>query len=261
MQVALSIAGSDPSGGAGIQADLKAFHQHRVYGTAVITLLTVQNTRRVSDVVVQSGELVAGQLDAVLEDLPVAAAKTGALGSADIVRAVAARFASGSVPLVVDPVMLAKHGAALLGPDTRMSVRRELLPVATIVTPNLDEAEWLVGATVRTDAEIRRAAVALCELGARAALVKGGHRAGPPDDLLYLDGVFHVLPGARLPERDTHGVGCNLSAAICARLALGQDLLGACRDAKAWVARGIGSAPGLGRGCGPIDPFAPVDGA
>lgn len=254
--VALTVAGSDPSGGAGIQADLKAFHQHRVYGTAAISLLTVQNTTGVNRVVVQAPELVVAQIDAVLDDLPVVAVKTGALGDAGVITAVAEVFARRRPALVVDPVMVAKHGAELLRADAAEALCTRLLPWTTLVTPNLDEAEALTGRPVRSDAQMRDAARALCDRGAAAVLVKGGHRDGPPVDLLFERGVFHTLPAARIASPHTHGVGCCLSAAICARLARGEELVAACWAAKAWVTRAIASAPGIGAGLGPIDAFA-----
>ncbi|MDD9970662.1 MAG: bifunctional hydroxymethylpyrimidine kinase/phosphomethylpyrimidine kinase [Myxococcales bacterium] len=258
MRVALSVAGSDPSGGAGIQADLKAFHQHRVYGAAVITLLTVQNTVQVSEVSLQTPAFVAAQLDAVLSDLPVAAIKTGALGTGPIAAAVAQCLARRGLPLVVDPVVSATHGAQLLRADAIGALTSELLPLATIVTPNLNEAALLTGAEVRTEDQIRQAALMIHGQGAGAVLIKGGHREGAPDDLLYANGVFHVLRGERVAGRGTHGLGCNLSAAICAWLARGEDVLTACQRAKAWVARGIAGAPGLGQGAGPIDALVPI---
>src|SRR4051794_27345431 len=194
--VALTIAGSDPSGGAGIQADLKTFHQFGVYGEAVITLLTVQNTERVSRVEILPEDLVLEQLAAVLEDIPPPAAKTGALGSPAMVRAIARAAASFPFPLVVDPVMVSKHGAPL----AEGGGWEELLPYAALVTPNLPEAEALTGT-----ADPRRAAQRLCEMGARAVLIKGGHSAGDALDLLY-DGVgWTEFPAPRIDTRHTHG--------------------------------------------------------
>jgi hydroxymethylpyrimidine/phosphomethylpyrimidine kinase len=246
--VALTIAGSDPSGGAGIQADLKTFHQFGVYGEAVITLLTVQNTTRVSRVEVLSEELVLEQLAAVIEDIPPAAAKTGALGSAAMVRAVARAAASFRFPLVVDPVMVSKHGAALGG-----GAWEELLPFAAVVTPNIPEAEALTGTT-----DPRRAAQRLCEMGARAALIKGGHREGDAVDLLF-DGIeWTEFPAPRIATRHTHGTGCTYSAAITAGLACGLGLREAVARAKRFIDAAIRGNPGLGHGCGPVNHFAEV---
>lgn len=258
--VALTIAGSDPSGGAGIQADLKTFHQHRVYGAAVVSLLTVQNTVSVSQVSVQSGEFVAAQLRAVLSDLPVAACKTGALGEAPVVEAVAAALHGRNLPLVVDPVTLSKHGARLLQDAARETLRRALLPLCTLVTPNLAEAAELSGRPVAPNgAGAADAARAIADLGPRAVLVKGGHRSGPPMDLLWFDGVLHELPGERVHTQHTHGLGCTLSAAITARLAQGVEVPEACAGAKAWLTRAIASAPGLGAGQGAVDHLQHVD--
>jgi hydroxymethylpyrimidine/phosphomethylpyrimidine kinase len=252
--VALTIAGSDPSGGAGIQADLKTFHQHGVYGTTAVTLLTVQNTTRVSRVEVMDAELVLQQIEAVLEDLPVGAAKTGALGSAANVRAVAARFGRPGAPrLVVDPVMISKHGAALIDEDARRAVRDELLSVAALITPNTHEAAELVGRPVETLAEAREAAHELVAMGARAALVKGGHLEGDAVDVLALAGETLELPAKRIDTKHIHGTGCTYSAAITALLARGMPLLDAVIQAKRWLTAAIETAPGLGHGHGPVN--------
>ena len=196
--VALTIGGSDPSGGAGIQADLMTFHQFGVYGEAVVTLITVQNTVRLSRVEVLPAELILEQIAAVVEDIPPGAAKTGALGTADAVRAVARAAAGFRFPLVVDPVMVSKHGAALGGGGWE-----ELLPHARLVTPNLPEAEALTGT-----ADPRRAARRLREMGAGAVLIKGGHSEGDATDLL-LDGEdWTEFPAPRIATRHTHGTGC-----------------------------------------------------
>lgn len=260
VKVALTIAGSDPSGGAGIQADLKTFHQHGVYGSAVVSLLTVQNTRRVSRVEVMPAGLVAEQLDAVLEDLPIAAAKTGALGSPEIVGAVAARFAAGDIPLVVDPVRTAKHdGASLLSSGARRALLDQLLPAAALITANADEAAWLTEREVRDLEGARAAAERLCALGARAVLIKGGHLPGDEAvDTLAIGRERHDLRAPRIAQRHTHGVGCSLAAAITANLALGLPLLAACERGKRWLHAAIAGAPGVGQGIGAVDHFAPL---
>ncbi|MCH8912954.1 MAG: bifunctional hydroxymethylpyrimidine kinase/phosphomethylpyrimidine kinase, partial [Planctomycetes bacterium] len=189
--VALTIAGSDPSGGAGMQADLKTFHQHGVYGMSVVTLLTVQNTRSVSAVRHIDPEFIVAQLDAVLSDIPPQAAKTGALGSAAIINALAERAAEFEFPLVVDPVMISKHGAALLDEDAVESLKSRLLPHAFCVTPNLPEAAALTGIDVTDRAAMEQAARAIAELGPKHVLIKGGHAAGPALDLLWSAGQFH----------------------------------------------------------------------
>src|ERR1035441_7374456 len=203
--IALTIAGSDPSGGAGIQADLKTFHQFGVYGEAVITLLTVQNTVRVARVVVMPPALVLEQLAAVLEDIPPGAAKTGALGSAEMVEAVARAAADFKFPLVVDPVMVSKHGLSLLPPGAVAAVRDLLLPRAFLITPNVPEAEALTGLEIRTPDDMRRAAVRLREMGPRAVLIKGGHLEGDAIDLLLDGDRWHEFPAPRVPTPHTHG--------------------------------------------------------
>lgn len=258
--VALTIAGSDPSGGAGIQADLKTFHQHGVYGCAVIALLTVQDTTRVRRVQVLAPEFVGEQLDAVLEDIAPGAAKTGALGSAAVVEAVANRFAARDIALVVDPVRVAKHGAELLDASARTALLDRLLPHTALLTANADEAAWLAERPVRDAQEARAAAGRLHALGARAVLVKGGHLSDEDAvDILQIGAEVHELRAPRLAARHTHGVGCSLSAAITANLARGLPLLSACRRAKAWIGAAIATAPGIGRGVGAVNHFANTD--
>jgi hydroxymethylpyrimidine/phosphomethylpyrimidine kinase len=258
--VALTIAGSDPSGGAGIQADLKTFHQFGVYGEAVITLLTVQNTHRVSRVDVMSPDLVIDQLDAVIEDIPPQAAKTGALGNREVVEALAARARTLTFPLVVDPVMISKHGAPLLGEDASDTLRERLLPLATVITPNVFEAQVLARRKIESLDDAHDAARALCDLGARAVLVKGGHLGdGGATDVLCVDGDFHLYPAPRIETRHTHGTGCTYSAAITACLALGLDIPHAVARAKRFISAAIEKNPGLGGGQGPVNHFAETD--
>lgn len=256
--VALTIAGSDPSGGAGIQADLKTFHQFGVFGTAVITLLTVQNTVAVSRVEVLARDLVREQMEAVFADLPVAAVKTGALGDIDIVEEVAAAAKNFSVPLVVDPVMISKHGASLMSEEARETLRRLLLPRAYLVTPNIPEAEALAGFAIETEADLVRAAYAIRNLGCANILVKGGHAVGQPNDVLVRENAITRFPGHRIDTKHTHGTGCTYSAAITACLASGLELTDAIAKAKAFIQRAIESAPGIGNGHGPVNHFASV---
>jgi hydroxymethylpyrimidine/phosphomethylpyrimidine kinase len=250
--VALTIAGSDPSGGAGIQADLKTFHRFGVYGEAVLTLLTVQNTVRVSRVRQLDADFVLEQLEAVLEDIPPHAAKTGALGDVAVVRAVARAAERFQFPLVVDPVMVSKHGAALMEPDAVAALRDQLLPRAALVTPNLPEAEALVGGRIESLDDARRAAEAIHALGARAVLVKGGHFDGPATDVLWDGADWHEFAERRIETRHTHGTGCTYSAAIAAGLAKGASMVDAVRTAKAFITAAIAGSPGLGRGAGPV---------
>ncbi len=256
--LALTIAGSDPSGGAGIQADLKTFHQFGVYGEAVITLITVQNTARVSRVHVLQPELVREQIAAVLEDVPPAAAKTGALGSAAVVRAVAGAAADFDCPLVVDPVMISKHGQPLLPDDAVAVLRAELLPRAALLTPNVPEAEALTGLAIRSLDDARRAACRILQMGPRAVLIKGGHMEGDATDILWDGHTWREFPGERIATRHTHGTGCTYSAAITAGLARAVALADAVSRAKRFVHEAIRTAPGLGSGCGPVNHFSEV---
>ncbi len=253
--VALTIAGSDPSGGAGMQADLKTFHQFGVYGEAVITLLTVQNTRRVSRVEIMDAALVREQIEAVIEDIPPGAIKTGALGDARVIAIVAAfQFA---VPLVVDPVMISKHGVPLLAPTAVDTLRKYLLPRATLLTPNIPEAEVLTGIGVQSLDDARRAAAALLAMGAGAVLIKGGHFTHTATDLLVTSaGVERLYPAAHIDTPHTHGTGCTYSAAIAAELAKGTELAEAVARAKAFITAAIATNPGLGGGSGPVNHHA-----
>jgi hydroxymethylpyrimidine/phosphomethylpyrimidine kinase len=221
-------------------------------------LITAQSTLGVRRVEVLSPSLFAEQLDVLLSDLLPMAAKTGALGSAAQVELVADRVAEKRVTLVVDPVMVSKTGAVLLDEAGRSALRQRLLPCAALVTPNLDEAALLLGRSVSSAAEIHDAARALVDLGAHAALIKGGHREGEPVDVLCIGGAIHELYARRIDSPHTHGVGCTLSAAITARLALGAGTLEACRLAKEWLTRAIASAPRLGHGQGAVNHLEPV---
>jgi hydroxymethylpyrimidine/phosphomethylpyrimidine kinase len=255
-RIALSIAGSDPSGGAGIQADLKTFHQFGVYGEAAITLLTVQNTRTVSAVHSLEPALVAAQVEAVLADLPPHAAKTGALGNPAVVEAVASLAASFPFPLVVDPVMISKHGAPLIAEAARDALLRKLLPYATLVTPNLHEAAALTGLEVATPEAMREAAQRLHTATGASILIKGGHLEGIALDILLHADTFHQYPAERIDTIHTHGTGCTYSAAITAGLALGHPLPEAVARAKAFITEAIRTNPGLGGGCGPVNHHA-----
>jgi len=254
--VALTIAGSDPSGGAGIQADLKTFHQFGVYGEAAITLLTVQNTLGVARVECVPAALVIEQVRAVIADLPPQAAKTGALGSAEIVEALADLAAEFDFPLVVDPVMAGSDGAPLVSAAARLAIATRLLPRAFLVMPNLDEATALTGIEVKDVATMREAAARLCAMGARAALVKGGHLEGAATDVLYASGAWREFTAPRVETRHTHGTGCTYSAAVAAGLARGNPLEDAVARAKEYITNAIRTAPALGRGRGPLNHHA-----
>ncbi|MDQ3389111.1 MAG: bifunctional hydroxymethylpyrimidine kinase/phosphomethylpyrimidine kinase [Gemmatimonadota bacterium] len=258
--VVLSIAGSDSGGGAGIQADLKTFHAHGTFGTTAITAVTVQNTRGVTAVHPIPADIVRGQIRAVAEDLRPAACKTGMLATAELVRAVAAECRTHSLAnLVVDPVMVSSSGDRLLDADAEGALAAELLPLASVVTPNLDEAAILVGFPVRTPDAMRRAALALVEMGAAAALLKGGHLEGEELVDILLDGrEWHEWRRPRLHARGSHGTGCTLSAAIAAGLAHQRPLRQAVEDALDFVQRAMASAPALGSGHGPLNHLLPA---
>src|SRR6266540_4813804 len=259
VKIALTIAGSDSGGGAGIQADLKTFHQFGVFGTSVITAVTAQNTVGVRAWEALPATLVTQQLDAVADDLPPLAVKSGMLGSAELVEVVASGLARRRLPnYVLDPVMVATSGDRLLDRDAEHLIARRLVPLATLVTPNLDEAAILVGASVRTPDEMERAGHALLRLGARAALVKGGHLAGDEVvDVLVADGTARRFTRRRLDTKSTHGTGCTLSAAVAAGLAHARPLERAVADALDFVHRAMAAAPGLGKGHGPLNHFVP----
>lgn len=252
--VALTIAGSDPSGGAGLQADLKTFHRFGVYGEAVVTLITVQNTRGVTRVDPLAADLVSDQIRAVLEDIPPHAAKTGALGLSEVVAAVGAMAASFQFPLVVDPVMISKHGARLMEDEAATVLIEQLIPRAFLLTPNLDEAAALTGVAVHDRDSMIRAAEKLVALGAANVLVKGGHLAGDALDILLTgSGEVHEFTVTRVATPHTHGSGCTYSAAITAELAKQVPLRDAVRNAKEFITRAILTNPGLGRGQGPLN--------
>jgi hydroxymethylpyrimidine/phosphomethylpyrimidine kinase len=252
----LTIAGSDSGGGAGIQADLKTFTALGVYGMTAITAVTVQNTLGVQGYEALSPQIVGDQIRAVATDIGVDAAKTGMLASRAIVDAVADGVAEMAIPnLVVDPVFVSKHGHALLQDDAVEALRTRILPLATLVTPNLPEAAGLVGFPVRTPQDMQRAAHAVLELGARAVLVKGGHVEGSTRaDDLFADAERTVwLEAERIDTPHTHGTGCTISAAIAAHLARGDELLEAVRAGKAFVTQAIRHGMALGHGIGPVD--------
>lgn len=257
--IALTIAGSDPSGGAGLQADLKTFAAHRVFGMAAVSLITVQNTCGVLRSVLVGAELLREQLAAVFDDAPPHAVKTGALGAREQVEAVADVLCHGAgldPPLVIDPVCMSKNGSVLLDGAGRSALLERLLPRAALITPNLDEAALLLGRPVGSADQIAAAGRALLALGARAVLIKGGHRAGDPIDVLCTTDGCIELSAQRVLTRHTHGVGCTLSAAIAARLARGADVPTACRLAKRWLTCALATAPGVGTGQGAVNHLA-----
>jgi hydroxymethylpyrimidine/phosphomethylpyrimidine kinase len=253
--VALTIAGSDSGGGAGIQADLKTFAALGVHGTSAITAITAQNTVGVTDVLELPPHIIREQIAVVVEDIGVQAAKTGMLSSAWIIDTVAEAIERHAIrKLVVDPVMVAKGGAKLLRDDAVDALRQRLLPLAAVITPNLPEAEVLLDREIRTLEERRQAARQLVAMGARAAVVKGGHADDATD--VFFDGSQLIeLPAQRIDTRNTHGSGCVFSAAIAAWLARGADPQTAVRKAKAFITEAIANSLEIGRGHGPVNPM------
>ncbi len=253
MQTALTIAGSDSGGGAGIQADLRTFQAHGVFGTSAITAVTAQNTVGVRAIQVLDPAIVLAQIEAVADDFSVAATKIGMLANADIIRVVAAALGRQHLgPIVLDPVMVAKGGDSLLAADAVSALRAILMPRATLLTPNIPEAEALTGMRITSVAHMRDAAAILLSSGAQAVVVKGGHLEGPAIDV-YADGFgIEEFAAPRVRSQHTHGTGCTFSSAIAARLALGDPLKTAVRNAKAYVLLAIERAPQLGHGHGPL---------
>ena len=262
--IALTIAGSDSSGGAGIQADLKTFSALGVYGASVITALTAQNTRGVSAIHCVPGEFIAAQLDTVLDDLDVRAIKIGMVGSAEVVTAITERLrALEGIPIVLDPVMVATSGDPLLDADSEQALRDQLIPLADLITPNLEEASCLLGEKSRaaTEAEMQEQARRLMELGPRAVLVKGGHGEGKEAvDILWDGADMTRLSSPRINTSNTHGTGCTLSSAIAAELAQGLPLNAACSNAKKYLTGALAAADTLevGQGNGPVHHFFDV---
>jgi hydroxymethylpyrimidine/phosphomethylpyrimidine kinase len=256
---ALTIAGSDSGGGAGIQADLKTFAALGVYGTSVLTAVTAQNTIEVTAIAEVPPEVVIAQIDTVLEDIGADAIKVGMLSSTPIIQNTADRLEAWGIPhLVVDPVMISKSGAPLLQPDAVASLKKDLLPFATIVTPNIPEAEVLAGRQIASPAHAQEAAKAIRALGPQTVIIKGGHLDGPPVDLVCHDGQYTPIESERIDTRNTHGTGCTFSAAIAAFLALGVETMDAIRLAKLFVENAMRQAQPIGEGHGPLHHLAPL---
>ena len=258
IKTVLTIAGSDPSGGAGLQADLKTFSRLRVYGMAVIANMTAQNTLGVSAIAEVSPDFVAAQLDAVLTDIRPDATKTGMLLTAPVVEVVAQKVRQYRLKnLVVDPVLVSTSGATLMQPEAKDVFRRALLPLAFLVTPNVDEARELTGIPIRTAIDMRKSATHIHEMGPRHVLIKGGHlEAGDPTDVLFDGNGFSHFQSARIATQHTHGTGCVLSASIAAYLASGKPLQEAVRLGKEFVTSAIQGSLQIGNGTGPCDPLS-----
>lgn len=253
----MTIAGSDSGGGAGIQADLKTFAAHGVYGTSAITAVTAQNTEAVTGVETLSPDFVALQIDAIVEDIGVDAAKTGMLATSGVITVVAQKLEDHHIEkAVVDPVMVAKSGDRLLEPSAIETLKKELVPRAYVVTPNLPEAEALVGFPVEEEHAVKRAARQIVEMGAKAVVIKGGHGNGEESiDWLYDGRRFSRFAAPRVATRNTHGTGCTFSAAIAAQLARGAELEAAVRSAKRYLSAALEAGVAIGRGHGPVDHF------
>jgi hydroxymethylpyrimidine/phosphomethylpyrimidine kinase len=257
VRAALTIAGSDPSGGAGIQTDLKTFAALGVYGTSAITAITAQNTMGITDVLALEADLVSAQIEAVASDITLHATKTGMLANAAIVEAVAAAIKELDLPnVVVDPVMISKGGTRLLDEDGTLMLRTELLSQARIVTPNIPEAEVLSGRQIQSIEDARAAAHRIHEMSGSAVLITGGHAEGDEIvDLLFEDGLFTELHSHRIDSRNTHGTGCTFASAVAAQLALGHSLIDAVANAQSYVASAIQHALPIGHGHGPLHHF------
>ena len=256
MKHLLTIAGSDSSGGAGIQADLKTFAALGTYGMSVITAVTAQNTCGVTMVQNIDEKVVEAQINAVFDDIRVDAVKIGMVSDKQIIKKIAARLNFYKPPIiVVDPVMVSKSGYRLLAPDACETLIKELLPIATLVTPNLPEASVIVGYEVNNKEDMLRAAKDIIDLGAKSVLMKGGHLDDSADDLLYNGTEEKWFTGERINTKNTHGTGCTLSSALAANLALGLSLLEAVRVSKEYITAAIENSLDIGSGCGPTHHF------
>jgi hydroxymethylpyrimidine/phosphomethylpyrimidine kinase len=259
MKRVLTIAGSDSGGGAGIQADLKAITLLGGYGMSVVTALTAQNTVGVQGIHEVPAPFVEKQIDSVLSDIGADAIKTGMLANAEIVDAVSRKIRQYKVKnVVVDPVMISKSGASLLKKEAREALTERLIPLAFVVTPNLSEAAVLTGLRVRSLEEMKKAARRIHQLGARHVVVKGGHLKGMAIDVLYDGKRYDEIEGPRIETRNTHGTGCTFASAIATLLARGETIEEAVKKAKTFITMAIRSGLSLGRGTGPVNPFAYV---
>lgn len=256
MKKVLTIAGSDCSGGAGIQADLKTFAAHGVYGMSVIVAVVAENTSRVIDLQDVGPDLIEKQIDAVFEDIGADAVKVGMLSQSRCMEAVARKLREYQPQhVVIDPVMYAKNGCSLMAPEAIATLIREILPLADVLTPNIPEAEKISGMKINSAEDMERAARRIQEMGAKNVLVKGGHASGDALDILYDGGQFWHFSAERIPTKNTHGTGCTYSSAIAANLALGFDLRQAVKKAKEYVTTAIRHSPAIGKGCGPTHHF------
>ncbi len=259
MKRLLTIAGSDSGGGAGIQADLKTFHAFGCYGMSVLTAITAQNTQGVQGVESLPPEFVALQLESVVNDIGVDAAKTGMLSNAEIIHNLSQTIEQLDIPhLVVDPVMRAKGGDPLLRDDAQQALIEEIIPLAELITPNIPEAEVLAGRPIKTKDDMREAAKVIHNQGAKNVLVKGGHRQEDAVDVLFDGSEFTDYFSERIQSKNTHGTGCTYSAAIAANLALGHELKKAILISKRFITEAIRSSLDLGKGIGPLSHFVKI---
>ena len=254
MRTALSIAGSDSSGGAGIQADIKTMTMNGVYAMSAITVLTAQNTTGVREIQESTPEFLRQQIDAVFEDIFPDAVKIGMVSSCELIRVIADRLKYyGARNIVVDPVMVATSGSALMKTDAVQTLINELLPLAVLVTPNIPEAQVLSGQTIENKEDMLTVAKQISERYACAVLLKGGHRVNDANDLLYANGEFQWFEGKRIDNPNTHGTGCTLSSAIASNLAKGYDLLESVKRAKDYISGALSAMLDLGQGSGPMN--------
>ncbi len=256
MYKALTIAGSDSGGGAGIQADLKTFSALGCYGMSAITAITAQNTLGVFDVQEISTKVIGAQIDAVVTDIGVDGVKTGMLSSSDIIEVVASKIKEHKIyPLVIDPVMVAKSGDSLLAKEAISALQELLLPLATLLTPNIPEAEILTGTTIKSEEDMKQAAEILYKSGCEAVLIKGGHFRGDATDILYDGKRYYTLTAKRINQKHTHGTGCTLSAAITSFLAQKKELLEAVKKGKEYLTEALSHGMPIGKGIGPVNHF------
>ncbi|MDI6601562.1 MAG: bifunctional hydroxymethylpyrimidine kinase/phosphomethylpyrimidine kinase [Thermoanaerobacteraceae bacterium] len=256
MKLALTIAGADSGGGAGIQADIKTFSAHGVFGMSVITSVTAQNTMGVIGIEDISPEMVALQMKAVFEDLYPDAVKIGMVSSEGIIKAIAEGLKTyRPEKVVLDPVMISKSGSPLLKPEAMEALKDELIPLCLVVTPNLMEAEALTGMEIKTPGDMREAARRILDLGAKSVVVKGGHLTGDALDILYDGQGFYEVTSERIETKNTHGTGCTFSSAIAANLAMGYDLIESVKNAKEYITGAIKNSLNIGHGVGPTNHF------
>ncbi|KXZ39334.1 hydroxymethylpyrimidine/phosphomethylpyrimidine kinase [Alkalithermobacter thermoalcaliphilus JW-YL-7 = DSM 7308] len=256
MRTALTIAGSDSCAGAGIQADLKTFYAHGVYGMSVITAVTAQNTKGVIGIENISADMVEKQLDAIFTDIKVDAVKVGMLSNRDIIKSVSRKLKKYSPDnIVLDPVMVSKSGHTLLGPDAKDILLKELLPLCTIVTPNIPEAEVITGVTINSINDMKKSCKVIFEMGAKMILIKGGHLSTDPVDILFDGKGFKYFIGKRIHTKNTHGTGCTLSSAIASNLAKGYSVEKSIVKAKEYITIAIQNSLSIGKGIGPTNHF------